>query len=135
MALAALLAASAWGAAAWGQADCRALGDQRDQLARQAMQAEIALLHALRQRLCPQQEALASAANALSADAPQASPFDYAGYIRCRARAEAQLERSRPVLFRNRLGFTFYTAPGARLAREADARHSQRERDCPAPAP
>jgi hypothetical protein len=30
-----------------------ALKEQRDQLSREALQAEIALLHALRQHLCP----------------------------------------------------------------------------------
>lgn len=63
-----MLAGVIAGGLAWpaGAAEaCRALKEQRDQLARQAMQSEIALLHGIRQRLCPQQEALASARHAL----------------------------------------------------------------------
>ena len=130
-ALAALgLAALALAATAWA-ADCRALKDQRDRVGRQAMQAEIALLQALRQRLCPEQEALANEGNALSHDHGTDVQIDYGAYIHCRHRAEAQLQSSRPVLYRNRLAFTFYTAEGARLAREADELKAQLERQCP----
>lgn len=44
--------------------ECRSLRAQRDRLASEAMQAEIALVVATRRRLCPQQEALAERANA-----------------------------------------------------------------------
>jgi len=122
-------------AAPVGAADpCRALKEQRDQLARQAMQAEIALLHALRQRLCPQQEALATEAHAGAADqAIGASQLDYSAYISCRQQAEAQLQGSRSVLHRNLAGFTFYTAEGARLARQADGFQTQLDRQCISP--
>ena len=41
--------------------DCGQLQEQRDQLARYAMAAEVVLVHAQRQRVCPQLEALATA--------------------------------------------------------------------------
>lgn len=88
---------------------CRVLKEQRDLLARQAFEAEIAVLHRLRLQICPRQEAA------------DQSELDYGAYVRCRHQAEAQLERSRPVLYRNSLGFTYYTPAGARLARQADA--------------
>ena len=110
---------------------CRALREQRDGFGRQAMQAEIALLHSIRQKLCPQQEAVAMQANALSAAPNDAPRLDYWAYIACRERAEAQLQRSRPVLYRNLLGFTFYTPEGVRSAQQADARSAELERLCP----
>ena len=113
---------------------CQALSEQRDQRAREAMGAEIALLHTLRLRLCPHEEAQAAHANALSPAGPAAEPLDYERYIQCRRQAEHWLESSRPVLYRNRRGFTFYSADGARRAREADGLELQRDRDCPAPA-
>lgn len=116
--------------------ECQASRERRDQLARQAMQAEIALLHDVRQRLCPRQEATATDANALNAraqpsEAPAVLPFDYGAYIRCRAQAENQLLRTRPVLYRNRLEFTFYTHDGARWAQEADALQAAIDGLCP----
>lgn len=47
-----------------GLEQCRGLRERRNQLAVEAMQAEIALVLATRRRLCPQQEALAEQANA-----------------------------------------------------------------------
>ncbi|WP_156796721.1 hypothetical protein [Cyanobium sp. PCC 7001] len=118
----------------WAGPDCQALQQQRDQLARAAMQAEIDLLQSVRQRLCPRQEALATAANAGAQQGPQEEPLDqpldYDAYIRCREQAEAELRRSRPVLHRNRRGFTYYTADGARLAGEADAVQEQLRVQC-----
>lgn len=107
--------------AAWA-GDCQALQQQRDQLAARAMQAEVARVHALRQQLCPQQEALATA--------DTSSGLDYGAYIRCRQQAEAQLQASQPVLYTNRHGFPLFTPEGARLAREADALAVQQQRDC-----
>jgi hypothetical protein len=118
-------------APAWSAPDCRPLREQRDQLAGAAMQAEIALLHGIRQRLCPRQEAIAVEANALAAGQAAGGELDYTAYIRCREQAEAQLQRSRPVLYRNRRGFIFYTQTGADLAREADALQERVERECP----
>ena len=109
---------------------CQALKDHRDQVAREAMQEEIALVHSVRGRLCPQEETLAAQANALAA-APSTGPqLDYGAYIRCRQRAEALLQRSRPVLYRNQLGFSFYTPAGARLARQSDALQHQLRSSC-----
>ena len=110
---------------------CQALRDQREQWANQAMRAELVLVHDVRLRLCPQEERQAAEANALN-PSPQASPpLNYAAYIQCRQRAEALLQRSRPVLFRNQRGFTYYTPAGAGLARQADALQPQIERSCP----
>ena len=89
--------------------DCRVMKEQRDLLAREAFEAEVAVLRRLRLQICPRQE---------TADQ---SELDYGAYVRCRHQAEAQLERTRPVLYRNSLGFTYYTPAGARLARQADA--------------
>lgn len=108
---------------------CRPWREERDTLAQQAMAAEIALVQQTRQRLCPQLERQASAANA---DQRDYGPIDYQALIDCRQRAEQSLRRSRTVLYRNDRGFLFYTAEGARLARRADAVHlAGRMRGCP----
>lgn len=61
---------------------------------------------------------------------PNASgALDVDAYIRCRATTEALRKRTRPVLYTNRKGFFFYTAQGARLARDADALSAA----CPTP--
>lgn len=125
-----LLAAVLMAAPLWGAEDCLDLYERRDQLARQAMQPEIVLLHDLRQRLCPQQEAIATEANALAAKPAGDALLDYGAYIHCREQAEAQLQLSRPVLYRNRLGFTYYTPAGARLGREVDALQARTEALC-----
>lgn len=115
--------------------DCRALKELRDQRMQQAMQAEITLLQSLRQRLCPREEAQAAAANALAPGQGAGTALDYSAYIRCRQRAEAHLQRSRPVLHRNQRGFVFYTPQGARLAAEADGLQQQHDRRCPPAQP
>jgi hypothetical protein len=126
-----LLAAAAMAVApALAQPDCRALKEQRDQRMHQAMQAEIALLQTIRTRLCPAEEAQAAAANALAPGHAAGTPLDYSAYIRCRQRAEARLQRSRPVLHRNLRGFAFYTPEGARLASDADGLQLEHERRC-----
>ena len=130
-ALAGVLAAQV--APALGAESCQALQERRDQLAQRAMQAEVALSQALRQRLCPDQEQRAARAQARAAD-PPADPrleresgegVDYGAYIRCRRQAEAELRRSRPVLYRNQRGFPYYAAAGATLARQADGLRSR----------
>ena len=130
-----------------GLEECRGLRARRNQLAAEAMQAEIALVLATRRRLCPQQEALAEQANANAihnnvntnsaanrAGADQSDPpartgqvaqaalpdLDYTAYLQCRRRAEQLLQRNRAILYTNQRGFTFYTLDGARLARDAD---------------
>ena len=129
-----------------GLVECRHLRERRNQLAAEAMQAEIALVQATRMDICPQQERLAERANAQvqasTADQPsaladpvaqpdpvaQAVPsaqpesvdFDYTAYLECRRQAEERLQRSRTILYTNQRRFTFYTVNGARFAREAD---------------
>jgi hypothetical protein len=127
-------------------ADCEDLQQQRDALARASLQAEIALLQSVRQRLCPREEALAATSNATAdaeadqaaqaepeasqSDQPLDQPLDFDAYIRCREQAEAELQRSRPVLHRNQRGFTFYTEEGARLATLADGLQEQLQGQC-----
>lgn len=118
-----VLAAALLAAPLWAGQDCLGSRERRDQLARQAMQAEIALLHAVRQRLCPRQEATANASAEI--------PFDYGAYIRCRAQAEDQLLHTRPVLYRNHLQFPYYTHDGARWAKEADVLQATVDGLCP----
>ena len=121
---------------------CRELRQRRDGLAAEAMQAEIALVMNIRQRLCPAEETAAEQANALarshatssatpSAAVPAPLPLDYQAFIRCREQAERLLRRARPVLFRNGNGFFFYTATGARLARQAEALQPELAASCP----
>ena len=116
--------------------DCRQLHEQRDQLARRAMAAEVVLVHAQRQKVCPQLEALASAdgkTNDSSAESP--GQLDYGAYIRCREQAERQLTATHPVLYRNSAGFPFLTPDGARLARQADALIKALQASCSALTP
>ena len=124
---------------------CSDLRQRRDGLAARAMQAEIALVMDTRQRICPAQEAAAERAHAqaraLEGSQPAASatgsagapaPLDYQAFIRCREQAERLLRRARPVLFSNANGFFFYTATGARLARQAEVLQPQIAAGCPA---
>ena len=109
-------------------ADCRALQEQRDRLARQAIQAEVQLLHSLRQRICPQQEQLAN--NTTAGDDKET--LDLSAYIRCRQAADVALQQSHPVLYTNQHGFTHYTPDGARWARQADALlQAIKQQECP----
>ena len=117
-ALGAALLLAASGAAAADLERCYGLMDQRDQRGGEAMAAEISLARRYRDRQCPALSRQAEAANALTGTF---APLDYEALIACRHRAEQQLERDNPVLFRNSLGFTFYTPRGAQQARQADA--------------
>ena len=99
-------------------ADCRWLRQQRDALASAAMEQELALARTIRGRLCPDLAARAEGANARDG---AYAPLDFAAWSRCRQEAERRLEASHPVRYRNSQGFTFYTAEGASLARQADA--------------
>jgi hypothetical protein len=122
-----------FGAPSWA-VDCRQLQEQRDQLARRAMAAEVALVHAQRQKLCPQLEALATAVSKTTESTAGASAeLDYGAYIRCREQAEMQLTATRPVLYKNSSGFPFLTPDGARLARQADAQIKELQASCSAP--
>lgn len=102
--------------------NCRQRRLQRDDLASRSMQAEIVLLQELRDRICPVLRRQADAANAANPQANRTGEsIDYQALLLCRRRAEQLLERTRPVLYRNRLGFLYYTPSGAALARQADA--------------
>lgn len=124
---------------------CRPLREQRNALAEAAMREEIALARTMRERVCPALSRRAEAANANAsastnsgsapdpAGAPDAPPIDYAALLRCREQAERLLEQEHRLLYRNRLGFTYYTATGASLARQADAVARRMEAEgCPA---
>lgn len=131
----AIVVALGLSAAPWAL-DCRQLQEQRDQLAHRAMAAEVALVHAQRQKLCPQLEALATAdgkTNQSNAGLPE--QLDYGAYIRCREQAEMRLRTTRPVLYKNSAGFPFFTPDGARLARRADALLKARQASCSALPP
>ena len=107
---------------------CRDLRERRDALAAEAMAAEIALVQEVRGRLCPRLRRQADAANA---NDQVFTPIDYQALLLCRRRAEQLVERTRPVRYRNRLGFTFYTEGGADLAARADAvAREMLEQDC-----
>jgi hypothetical protein len=108
---------------------CRSLRERRDGLAAEAMTAEITLVQEVRGRLCPELRRQADAANA---NDQVFTPIDYQALLLCRRRSEQLVERTRPVLYRNRLGFTFYTESGADLAAQADAvaREMEQQR-CP----
>jgi hypothetical protein len=89
--------------------------------------------------LLDRRNALAEHADAANANPESAAaadlqqePFDFGGYVECRHRAEAELARSRAVLYRNQLGFPFYTQAGADLARQSDRLVQERIRSgCP----
>jgi hypothetical protein len=112
--------------------DCRVVRERRDQLLRDAMQAEIALLHGVRERLCPREEALASAANALESREKSEATLDYTAYIHCREQAERELQRTHSVRYRNRRGVPYYTPAGEQLARQASVLEEQVDLACPA---
>jgi hypothetical protein len=114
--------------------DCSQLQEQRDQLARRAMAAEVALVHAQRQTLCPQLEALATAdGKTYESNAGLPEQLDYGAYISCREQAETRLMATHPVLYKSNAGFPFLTPDGARLARQADALIKAQPANCSAP--
>jgi hypothetical protein len=101
---------------------CRNLLDQRNALAEQAMKAEIALVRTIRERICPVLSQQADGANANDRNERT---------IDCH-KAEEQLLRSQRVLYVNRQQFRFYTAAGAKLARQADGLAQElRDQECP----
>lgn len=79
--------------------------------------SEVALARTIQQRLCPDLAARAAGANALDG---VYTPIDFGAWSRCRVEAERRLEQNHPVRCRNSQNFTFYTAAGASLARQAD---------------
>jgi hypothetical protein len=108
---------------------CRNLLDQRNALAEQAMKAEIALVRTIRERICPVLSQQADGANAIDRNE---LTIDYQSLLDCRHKAEEQLLRSQRVIYVNRQLFRFYTAAGAKLARQADGLAQElRERECP----
>jgi len=107
---------------------CRNLLEQRNALAEQAMKAEIALVRTTRERICP---VLSQQADGANANDHNETTIDYQALIECRHKAEEQLLRSQRVLYVNRQQFRFYTAAGARLARQADGLDQKlRDREC-----
>ena len=115
---------------------CRALREQREALASEAMGAELILVRQVRERICGQLTRQADRANAnerppaVSGGEPAT---DYQALIHCRQQSEQVLKDSQPLRYRNRLGFTFYTPSGASLARRADeVQRSLLAEACPA---
>jgi hypothetical protein len=107
---------------------CRNLLDQRRALAEQAMKSEIALVRTFRERICP---VLSRQADGANANDRNQQAIDYRALLDCRHRAEEQLLRSQRALYVNRQAFRFYTAAGARLARQADGLAQElQDRDC-----
>lgn len=108
---------------------CRDLRQRRDALAAEAMAAEIVLAQELRERLCPELNRQAEGSNA---NDQVFVPIDYEALRLCRRRAEQLIERTRPVRYRSRVAFTFYTTAGAVLAEKADAVAGEmQEQSCP----
>ena len=102
---------------------CRPLREQRDSLATEAMAAELTLVRQVRERICApltRQAELANANQAPPLPGAGEPATDYQALLHCRQQAEQVLKASHPVLYRNRLGFTYYTPTGASLARRAD---------------
>ena len=128
---AAFLLLALWSAAALAAEEnpCRVLKDERDQLSAKAMTAEIALARTYREQICP---ALARQAEQANANQRPSGEIDYEALIDCRQKAETRLEKSNQVLYRNRLGFTFYTQAGTSLAQQADQKSQELEsKGCP----
>ena len=115
---------------------CRALREQREALATAAMEAELNLVRQVRERLCSQLTRQAELANANQPPPAAGSgepATDYRALLHCRQQAEQVLKASHPVLYRNRLGFTYYTRSGASLASRADGvQRSLLAEACPA---
>ncbi|MEI7664883.1 MAG: hypothetical protein WCI65_02395 [Synechococcaceae cyanobacterium ELA263] len=102
---------------------CRALRQERDALATQAMAAELTLVRQVRERICGPLTRQAEQANANQpppAVGAAEPATDYRALLHCRQQSEQLLIASHPVLYRNRLGFIYYTRTGASLARRAD---------------
>ncbi|MCX5951589.1 MAG: hypothetical protein NT158_10665 [Cyanobacteria bacterium] len=127
-----LLLACGWLAAPAMAAEseaCQNLLDQRNALAEQALKAEIALVRTIRERICP---VLSQQADRANANDRNELTIDYQALLVCRHKAEEQLLRSQRVLYVNRQRFRFYTAAGAKLARQADGLDQElRDQECP----
>jgi hypothetical protein len=107
---------------------CQILLDQRNALAEQAMKAEIALVRTIRERICP---LLSQQADGANANDRNELTIDYRALIDCRHKAEAQLLRRHRVRYVNHQQFRFYSAAGAKLARQADGLAQElQDREC-----
>ena len=127
--LALLLLAGSAPALAADLVRCRELRQLRDQGAAAAIEQELALVRLYRQRRCP---ALARQAETANAEQQRYGPIDYEALLRCRREAEQALEHGEVLLYRNSLGFSFYTPQGAQFARQADAwRQQLQSLNCP----
>ncbi|MCP9796177.1 hypothetical protein [Cyanobium sp. Lug-B] len=108
---------------------CRNLLEQRHALAEQAMKAEIALVRTTQERICP---VLSQQADGANANDRNEQTINYQALLDCRQKTEEQLLRSQRVLYVNTQQFRFYTAAGAKLARQADGLMQQmQDQECP----
>ena len=108
---------------------CQNLLDQRNSVAEQALKAEIALVRTIREQICP---VISQQADRANANDRNELTIDYQALLVCRHKAEEQLLRSQRVLYVNRQKFRFYTAAGAKLARQADGLNQElRDQECP----
>lgn len=93
------------------------------------MVAKIDLGRKYREQICP---GLARQAEQANANKSSSGIIDYAALIDCRKKAETRLEGINKVLYRNRLGFTFYTSNGSKLVQKADGNEEEMsKRRCP----
>ncbi|MFN7678965.1 MAG: hypothetical protein ACK5QW_10300 [Cyanobacteriota bacterium] len=96
---------------------CRQLRERRNAITTAALEREMALVRATRFDLCPTLAERAELANARNL---RFAPIDDGAWSRCRLQAEQRLASCHPVLYRNWMGFPFYTPEGAGLAGQAD---------------
>ncbi|MEB3256233.1 MAG: hypothetical protein VKJ05_07585 [Synechococcaceae cyanobacterium] len=115
-----------------GDDNCQRWQQRREELSRQAMQAEIEAVHRLRLQICADEERQESLRNAERFPQAESAPFDYEAYIRCREQAEAAMLRSQRMRNRSQRHFTVYTAWGAKQAQQVDDLLLHLERNCQA---
>jgi hypothetical protein len=117
-------------------ADCEALRAALEQVLRQALAAETALLSRTRREICPDLEAPAEApavvppvagtSKAAGAGTAEAPAIDFGALRACRQEAERQVQSRWPLLYTDQARFRYFTPAGAALAREADALRQRR---------
>lgn len=124
---------SAAGAAGAGPtAHCEALRAALEQVLRQALAAETALLSRTRREICPDLEApavvppVAGTSKAAGAGTAEAPAIDFGALRACRQEAERQVQSRWPLLYTDQARFRYFTPAGAALAREADALRQRR---------
>lgn len=112
-------------------AHCEALRAALEQVLRQALAAETALLSRTRREICPDLEApaeapavvppVAAASKPAGAGTAEAPALDFGALRACRQEAERQVQSRWPLLYTDQARFRYFTPAGAALAREADA--------------